>query len=98
MISDIVLLKELPNAVLNSIEAYVSCISGALLKDEYLNLVKSSGLEDVTIIDETIFPVDYIANDPIAQKIIEGLALSAKTMREIGNSILSVKVSAVKPE
>jgi len=49
MISDIVLLKVLPAAVLNSIEAYVSCVSGALLKDKYLGIVKDAGFENINI-------------------------------------------------
>ena len=98
MVSDIVLEKKLPDAIMNSIEAYVGCIAGAMLKEEYLKTVKSAGLEHVNVIDETVFPVDYIANDPVAQKIIEGLSLSTMELRDIGNSILSVKVSAVKPE
>ena len=98
MVSDIVLEKKLPDAIMNSIEAYVGCIAGAMLKEEYLKTVKSAGLEHVNVIDETVFPVDYIANDPVAQKIIEGLSLSTGELRDIGNSILSVKVSAVKPE
>jgi len=98
MISDIVLLMELPETILNSIEAYVGCISGAMLKEEYLKTIKSAGLKDVTIIDETVFPLDYITNDPLAQKIIEGLAISAEEVKEFSNSILSVKISAIKPE
>jgi arsenite methyltransferase len=33
MISDIVLLKELPAFIKNSVEAYIGCVSGAMLKD-----------------------------------------------------------------
>jgi len=98
MISDIVLLKKLPDAVLNSIEAYVSCVSGAMLKDEYLGVIEAAGFQDVTLIDEVAFPVDCMANDPIAQRTIEGLAMSPEEMKELGNSILSAKVSAVKPK
>lgn len=98
MISDIVLLKELPKAILNSIEAYVGCISGAMLKEEYLKTIKSAGLKDVAIIDESVFPVDYITSDPQTQKIIEGLAISAEEVKEFGSSIISLKVSAIKAE
>jgi hypothetical protein len=33
MISDIVLLKELPKFIKDSIEAYIGCLSGAIMKD-----------------------------------------------------------------
>jgi len=35
MISDMVLLKELPDFIKNSIEAYIGCLSGAIMRDEY---------------------------------------------------------------
>jgi len=37
LLSDIVILKELPEFIRNSYEAYVGCISGAILKDKYYN-------------------------------------------------------------
>lgn len=96
MISDIVLLRDLPDVVLNSLEAYVSCISGAMLKDEYLKTIKDAGLKDVTIIDETVFPVDYMLNDPIAQEVIGKLDISSQEIKDIAGSVVSVKVSAIK--
>jgi SAM-dependent methyltransferase len=48
-ISDMALQKELPIEIKNNMESYVSCVSGALLIDEYKRIVKSSGLKDVTI-------------------------------------------------
>lgn len=46
MVSDLVLLKEIPRVVRNSIEAYVSCIAGASFKDEYLERIKEAGFGD----------------------------------------------------
>ena len=43
MVSDIVLLKKLPDFVKDSIEAYVGCIAGAATKDRYLGAIKSAG-------------------------------------------------------
>ncbi|MFH1612711.1 MAG: arsenite methyltransferase [bacterium] len=48
-ISDIALLKKLPKKIQESIEAYVGCISGAILIDEYKKIVEASGLKDVKI-------------------------------------------------
>jgi len=42
MVSDIVLDKELPESLRNSIEAYVSCVAGASPKSEYLDLIRAS--------------------------------------------------------
>src|SRR4030066_1951341 len=42
MISDMVLLKDLPDKVKKSVLAYVGCIAGADKKDEYLDKIKQS--------------------------------------------------------
>ena len=56
MISDIVLLKELPDEISNSIEAYTACLAGAVMKGEYLDAVGAAGFKDVKIIEETSLP------------------------------------------
>jgi arsenite methyltransferase len=96
MVSDIVLLKELPDFVKNSVEAYIGCLSGAIMKDEYIGAIKSSGFKDVKIVDESTFPVKFLNNDPTATAIIESLDVHPDEINEIGNSIASVKVSGVK--
>jgi len=47
MISDMVLLNKLPNSIMNSITAYVGCISGAMMKNEYIETIKSAGFREV---------------------------------------------------
>ncbi len=59
MVSDIVLLKQLPEEVKESVEAYVSCIAGAAPKEEYLGFLKKAGFKEVTIISETAVLVEY---------------------------------------
>jgi arsenite methyltransferase len=97
MISDIVLLKELPASVRESIEAYVGCIAGATMKDEYLRTIKAAGFRNVDIVEETSFPVEFMANDPTAQAIIKDSGISPDKMKEFASSVLSIKVSGVKP-
>ncbi len=48
-ITDIALQKELPQNIRNDITAYTGCVSGAVLIDEYREIVESSGLSDVKI-------------------------------------------------
>lgn len=97
MISDIVLLKELPERIRESLELYVGCLSGAALKEEYLGAVKEAGFQDVKIIDETIFPVESLADGPTAAAIIENLRLSQDQIKETADSIRSIRVSGIKP-
>ena len=95
MISDIVLLKELPNVIKNSVNAYVGCLSGAMIKDEYIEAIKDVGFREVRIIDETSFPIECMANDPTAKAISENL--TPEEIKEALNSVISIKVYGNKP-
>lgn len=97
MVSDIVLLKELPDFIRNSIAAYVGCISGAMMKDEYIEVIREAGFHEAKIIDETVFPIEYMANDPTAKAIISKTKTSTEEIKELANSVISIKVHAVKP-
>lgn len=97
MVSDIVLLAELPDFVKESVAAYVGCLSGAMLKDDYLGAVKAAGFKDVKVIEEANFPIDCLANDPTAQVIMKEMKITPEKVKEIGQAVLSVKVQAVKP-
>jgi arsenite methyltransferase len=92
MVSDIVLLRELPEAVKNSIEAYVECLAGAVMKDDYINAVKAAGFQDVTIMGEKSFTMKDLAGHPEVKfsRRIRGESLAV--------SIASITVSAIKPE
>lgn len=96
MISDIVLLKELPDFIKNSVEAYIGCISGAMMRDEYLGAIKAAGFQEVRIIDETSFPIDWMVNDPTAKAIMENLNLPPEKVKEIASSVTSIKVRGIK--
>lgn len=52
MVSDLVLLEPLPEQVRNSVEAYVGCVAGASLKEEYLDFARAAGFTDVAIVEE----------------------------------------------
>jgi ubiquinone/menaquinone biosynthesis C-methylase UbiE len=97
MISDLVLLKELPDFIKNSIEAYIGCVSGAILKDEYLMVIKAAGFQDVKIVNEASFPAEFIVSDPTVKKIIENLKIPPEKVREVASSVISIKVYGVKP-
>lgn len=96
MVSDIVLLKELPAAVKKSVEAYIGCLSGAMMKDDYLRTIKAAGFSDVKTIEETTFPVEFMANDPSAKEIMKKVNLSFEFLKGLAKSAVSLKVSAVK--
>lgn len=97
MISDIVLVRELPDFIKNSIEAYIGCLSGAIMKDEYVAAVKAAGFEDVKIIEETSFPMECITGDPTAQALLKNLNIPAGQIRELAGSAVSIKMAGEKP-
>jgi len=98
MVSDIVSVKELPDPLKNSIQTYVGCLSGAITKDKYLRAVKAAGFQEVKILEETSFPVEFMANDPTAKAIIEDLNIPSEKLKEIANSVVSIKVFGSKPK
>ena len=97
MISDTVLLKELPDFIKNSVEAYIGCLSGAMMRDEYVGAIKAAGFQEVRIIDETSFPIECMANDPTAKAIMENLNILPEKVKEVASSVISIKVYAAKP-
>lgn len=96
MVSDIVLLKDLPDEIKSSVEAYIGCLSGAIKKDDYLNAIKAAGFIGVQVAEESLFPVELMANDPTAQAIIENLAIPAEQMGDVANAVASIRVRAIK--
>ena len=63
-ISDIVLIGDLPDALRKDAEMYAGCVSGAIQKDIYLELIHSNGFKNVTIQKEKsiTIPDDILQN------------------------------------
>ena len=60
MASDVVLVKPLPEELKRDEELLVGCVSGAILKQDYLRLLEKAGFTDITINKETpAFLPDY---------------------------------------
>ena len=97
MISDMVLLKELPESVTNSVQAYVSCIAGAVMKDEYLDGIKSAGFQSVEVMEETPFAIDCMANDPVVEEVAGNTGPQSEEIEDAASSIASIMVCGVKP-
>ncbi len=92
--SDMALLRPLPAEVKQMIEAMVGCIAGAVLVDDYRQMVIAAGLSDVVLRPKP----EYIAalaefKDPLYRKIVA--ALPAGTTA--ADFVTSVDVTAIKP-
>jgi len=96
MVSDIVLLGDLPPEITNSIAAYVGCIAGASRKADYLEAIRGAGFTEVKVLDETVFPTGTAAKDPVVKAVIEEAHITPAQLEKVASSIVSVKVAALK--
>jgi len=97
MVSDLALEKELPRAIKESAEAYVGCLAGAILKDDYLNYIRGAGFRDIKVIGKTHYPIDAMANDATAQVVKNNPIVNVEDLKKVEASVVSIKVHAVKP-
>ena len=96
MISDIILLNDLPDYVKNSVEGHIACLAGAVRKEDYINAITKAGFTDISIDKQARFPIELMLNDPIAEKIVRENNLTEKDISAIANSIASISISAKK--
>lgn len=97
MVSDIVLLNRLSAALEESIEAYVGCVAGAVMKEDYLRAIREAGFEDIQIVGETTFPIGDLLDHPAVQERFAQADHLEAQVEEISSSIASIKVQAAKP-
>lgn len=91
-ISDIVLTGDLPEKIKNAAEMYAGCVASAILKEEYLKIIKNAGFKNITLQKEKpiIVPTDILKNY-LSDSEIEDYQTS-------GNIIFSITVYAEKKE
>ena len=97
MVSDMVLLEDLPEYLNSSVEAYLRCIAGAIRKEEYLDAIKQAGFEEISVEGESHFPAELIAEQPFLKELVAKMHIPMSELQRIGSSIVSLKVSAKKP-
>lgn len=78
MVSDLVLAKDLPQEIKDSVEAYVGCLAGAIKKEKYMRCIEQAGFQDIKIISESGYPIDAMfGNLEAAQDAIVSVKISA---------------------
>ena len=90
-ISDIVLVGKLPANIQNAAEMYAGCVSGAIQKQVYLELIETNGFTNITIQKEKaiIVPDDILQNYLSKQEI--------DLFKNSGTGIFSITVYVEKP-
>lgn len=89
-VSDIVLTGKLPEEIKNAAAMYAGCVSGALQKEEYLDIIRSTGFKNLRIDKEKII---YIPDSVFLKYICPE---ELKSLRASGSSIYSITVYAEK--
>ena len=91
-VSDIVTTGVLPEKIRKAAEMYAGCIGGALIKEDYIKVMKNSGLENIKIQKEKTInlPEDIMLKYLSADEM--------KELKELGIKIISLHVYAEKPK
>lgn len=95
MVSDVVLLKELPETVKKSNPA--GCVAGAVMKHEYVEAIRSAGFQGVETIEETQTSIEEMMEDPLTKAAMEKSKRTVEEVGEILSSVASITVSGIKP-
>lgn len=85
VVSDLVLVRPLSEAVRQSVEAYVGCVAGAARREDYLRAIAGAGFRDIEVLEERSY------GD--AADLFGG----AEWLREAAEAVVSAKVRARKP-
>jgi ubiquinone/menaquinone biosynthesis C-methylase UbiE len=93
-ISDIVLDAPLPDAVVKDVYAYVGCIAGAVLREEYLAMLRQAGFDQVTIVKD----LDYLAaaGDALEDPVADSLRRNGLSRADIAGRVRSITFRAAK--
>lgn len=97
-VSDIVLERELPKAIKNSIVSHIACVSGAEKLETYLHYIEQAGFKNSKIETTSNFPLELMLADPQVMKIAKEMdfSLDSKEAEDIASRVTSVSISASK--
>lgn len=96
-VSDIVVLGDVPLVIRDSAEAYVACLSGAILRDDYLKIIDEAGFQDVQVTESRSFSIgDVVAEDLVAE-FAQQTGATIEELEAAAGLFQSVRVSARKP-
>lgn len=72
-VSDIVLTGPLPQGVRESLEQWVGCISGALIKENYIQKIEAAGFPTVEVVEEKDYSAQVEGGDKILSITLKAL-------------------------
>ena len=97
-ISDIVLKKELPWYIQNSVLGRIACVSGAEKLENYFTYLHEAGFQDIKVEAKAVFPLELMMTDPHVKKLAKSMRfiLSQKKIEELASRVVSVSLTASK--
>jgi SAM-dependent methyltransferase len=94
-VSDIVLLKDLPEDIRRDLRAWSECVSGAISEEQYVGAIKRAGFDKVKVEDRVIYTHDQLVS--YLQDAPSSVATKAQNV-DLAQLVASYKISAVKPK
>ncbi len=96
-VSDIVTTEPLPEAARTSVGAYVACLGGALVLDDYLEAAREAGFTDVHVASESAYATTADEAEELLGAFEVGGDISHEEAVRAAQLFRSVTVQAVKP-
>jgi len=98
-ISDIVLRRSLPEAVVHAMGLWTGCVAGALTESRYREVLRAAGFDEIGIESTRVYDhgdIAQMAGDLIATIDPDGIDVEA-TITELDGAVMSAFVRARKP-
>ena len=95
VVSDIVLDGALPEAVAQDMLAWVGCVAGAALREDYLAMIASAGLTAIQVLSD----FDYIGKmgGSLPEELLARMQAAGVRVEDLAGKVRSITYRAVKP-
>ena len=93
-VSDIVIDGQLPQSIRGRLDAWASCIAGALDESDYLDKIGAAGFDKVQVTSRDYTKISEAAEWEAVQALLDEDGLSRE---ELDHKVASIKVKAFKP-
>jgi len=95
MVSDIVLLLPLPSYLKNT-AALTACVGGAVLKDDYIEAIRSAGFSNIKVVKESTYSMNSLLENHEVKANMKKHGVTRKQAEDYAKNVVSVKISAAK--
>jgi len=97
MVSDMVLLKPLPDVIRQDVDAYAACVAGALQKEDYLAAIEAAGFSAISVVKETRYDLGNLDPVAVAAAQTRNPGITRTDLQVASEAVVSVQIQALKP-